>query len=115
MVEFRVGICSMNSFKEERQLSDGLRSVSFGIDWHYLLSGCIATSVPLASLPIRSSHATLLNSTGIDRYQSGYWMEAVESFDQALRIDPDFWRLHFNATRALRMPDQREEATRDFR
>lgn len=25
----------MNSFKEERQLSDGLRSVSFGVDWRY--------------------------------------------------------------------------------
>ncbi|MGP0591759.1 hypothetical protein ACTRXD_04355 [Nitrospira sp. T9] len=74
----------MNGFKEERQLPDGLRSVSFGIDWRYFLSGCVATSLLLASLRIRSSPGTHLNLTGIDPYQSGNWMEAVESIDPAL-------------------------------
>lgn len=68
MVEFRVEVCSMNGFKEERQLPDGLRSVSFGIDWRYILSGCVATSVLLASLRIRSFQGAHLNLTGSDPY-----------------------------------------------
>ncbi|WNM63745.1 hypothetical protein [Candidatus Nitrospira neomarina] len=64
-------------------MSDGLRSVSFGIDWRYLLNGCVATSVLLASLRIRSSHGAHVNLTRVDP-TSLDWMETVESIDQSL-------------------------------
>lgn len=59
--------------------------------------------------------ATDLNLTGIDQYQSGHWMEAFESFNQALQIDPEFMEAHFNAALALHQMDQHEKATRHFR
>jgi Flp pilus assembly protein TadD len=55
--------------------------------------------------------ATDLNVTGIDQYQFGHWMEAVESFAYALQIDPDFVEARFHAALALQMLDRHEEAT----
>ena len=39
------------------------------------------------------------------------WMEAFESLDAALQIDPDFVEDHFNAALALHQRGQQEEAT----
>lgn len=79
------------------------------------LSGCLPRPVPLASLPMDHPKAADLNLKGIDRYQAGQWVEALELFDAALQIDPDFAEAHFNAALALHQMDRHEEATRHFR
>jgi Flp pilus assembly protein TadD len=59
--------------------------------------------------------AANLNLQGIDRYQAGQWEEALESFDAALQINPDFVEAHFNAALTLHQMDRHEEATHHFR
>jgi Tfp pilus assembly protein PilF len=79
------------------------------------LSGCVAKTVPLASLPMDHPKAADLNLKGIDRYQAGESVEALELFYAALQIDPDFVEAHFNAALALHQMDRHEEATQHFR
>jgi Tfp pilus assembly protein PilF len=79
------------------------------------LGGCLPKSVPLASLPMEHPTATDLNLNGIDHYHAGQWIEAFESFEAALQIDPGFVEAHFNAALALHQMDKHEEATRHFR
>lgn len=113
MVEYRVGICSMNRSNEERQLSR--RAVLLVILCWLALGGCVSKALPLASLPMEHPRAADLNLTGIDQYQAGQWRKAFELFYAALEIDPDFVEAHFNAALALHQMDQHEEATRHFR
>ena len=113
MVEYRAGVCSMNRSNEERRLS--WPPVLLVILCWLALGGCLPKSVPLASLPMEHPTATDLNLNGIDQYHAGQWMEAFESFDAALQIDPDFVEAHFNVALALHQMDQHEEATRHFR
>ncbi|HBP87884.1 MAG: tetratricopeptide repeat protein [Nitrospira sp.] len=102
----------MNRSNEERQLSR--RPVFLVILCWLALGGCLSKSVPLASLPMEHPNATDLNLTGINQYQAGQWMKALESFEAALQIDPDFVEAHFNAALALHQMDRHEDATRHF-
>ena len=103
MVEYRAGVCSMNRSNEERRLS--WPPVLLVILCWLALGGCLPKSVPLASLPMEHPTATDLNLNGIDQYHAGQWMEAFESFDAALQIDPDFVEAHFNVALALHQMD----------
>jgi len=58
-------------------------------------------AVSLASMPMDHPKCTDLKLTGIDRYQAGQWVEALESFNAALHIDLDFVEAYFNAALAL--------------
>lgn len=64
---------------------------------------------------MESPTALALKMKGIDRYHAGEWMEAFESLDAALHIDPDFVEDHFNAALALHHREQQAEATQQFR
>lgn len=86
-------VCSMNTSHEERQLC--WRPVLLVLlDW-LTLGGCSPKAIPLASLPKERPMATDLNLTGIDQYQAGQWMEAFESFDAAVQVDPNFVQTPF--------------------
>ena len=79
------------------------------------VSGCMPKTVPLASLPMDHPKAAALNLKGIDRYQVGQWSEAIELFDAALHVDPDFVEAHFNAALTLHQLERHEEAAEHFR
>ena len=104
---------SAKGFNEERRLP--WVSVLRVIMCLLALSGCMPKTVPLASLPMDHPEAADLNLKGIDRYQGGQWMDALESFYAALQIDPEFVEAHFNAALALHQMDRHEEATQHFR
>lgn len=91
------------------------RSLLLGMIGCLALSGCLPKTVPLASLPMDYPTAAKLNLQGIDRYQAGQWEEALESFEAALQMNPDFVEAHFNAALTLHQMDRHEEATRHFR
>ena len=63
--------------------------------------GCVAPSIPLATLPLEHPGAAEANLRGIDFYQQGKWEQALAQFQKALSIDPDFPEAHFNLALAL--------------
>ncbi len=106
-------ILSMKRSNEARRLP--WRSVLLVMMCGLAVSGCVPKTVPLASLPMDHPTAAALNLQGIDRYQAGQWAEAIELFDAALHIDPDFVEAHFNAALTLHQLERHQEATEHFR
>lgn len=86
----------------------------FGIMCLLVLSGCLPKSVPLATLPLDQPKAADLNLKGIDWYHKGKWEEALELFQAALEVNPDFVEAHFNAALTLHQIDRHAEATLHF-
>ena len=79
------------------------------------LSGCFPKSEPLASLPLTHPDAAQLNLQGIDQYQRGKWKEALSLFRAAMKQDPQFPEVHFNAALTLHQLGRHEEAAGEFR
>ena len=82
-----------------------------GLSW----SGCLASPMPLATLPLAHPNATQANLAGIDYYQQGAWGPALEKFHEALKADEHFPEAHFNAALTLHQLQRHEEAISYFR
>ena len=78
------------------------------------LGGCFPQSVPLASLPLDEPQAADLNLKGIDWYHKREWVKALEFFQSALEVNPDFVEAHFNGALTLHQLGRHEEATQHF-
>lgn len=79
------------------------------------LSGCVAKSIPLATLPLDHPRAAQANLAGIDYYQQGEWKKALSKFQDAIQVDDDFPEAHFNAALTLHQLERHQEATHHFR
>ena len=98
---------------ENQMKNIGLASVMVGAA--LFLSGCMAKSIPLATLPLEHPQANQANLAGIDYYQQGEWETALLKFQEALQADDDFAEAHFNAALTLHQLRRHQEATHHFR
>lgn len=81
----------------------------------FFVSGCMAKSIPLATLPLEHPGAAQANLAGIDYYQQGEWEKALIKFQEALEADDVFPEAHFNAALTLHQLERHREAAHHFR
>ena len=79
---------------------------------HVLIISFVFLLVPTACINRKvEEHFNLGNAY----YESGKWKEAIESYKQAIRIDPDFAYAHNNLGLAYDELDKYEEAIESFK
>ncbi|MDT7044232.1 tetratricopeptide repeat protein [Candidatus Nitronereus thalassa] len=79
-----------------------------------MLSGCAATTGPLAVLPISSPTAAQHNLEGIRLYNDGKWKGAEARFLAAVQDDPRLPEAHFNLALTEHKLGHHDQARKHF-
>ncbi|NKB80923.1 MAG: tetratricopeptide repeat protein [Nitrospirales bacterium] len=88
--------------------------VIVGLSLLGVLSGCVTSAGPLATLPMVSPSASQRNLEGIQHYQKGEWEAARLAFETATQRDPTLPEAHFNLALTLHKLGKHEKAKTHF-
>jgi tetratricopeptide (TPR) repeat protein len=77
-------------------------------------SALLAFSVIFNLLACVEYHAAAHTTMGIESFQAGKVSEAIEQYEQALRLSPDYPKVHFNLGLALERIGHVPEAVKEY-